>query len=67
MLFRSLGSRFPLPVVEIGRRHPDRADYEARVRTAAAALVEQRLLLGEDVAMVVDAALTAYDESIAVI
>jgi alpha/beta hydrolase family protein len=60
-----LGSRFPLPVVEIGRRYPDRADYETRVRTAAAALVEQRLLLDEDVAMVVDAALTAYDESIA--
>ena len=56
-----LGSRFPLPGDAVRRRYADRDDYEARVRAAAAALVEQRLLLHDDVAMVVDAALAGYD------
>jgi hypothetical protein len=58
-----LGSRFPLPGDAVRQRYAGRADYEARVRAAAAALVEQRLLLDDDVAMVVDAALAGYDES----
>src|SRR5436190_1588422 len=59
-----LGSRFALPAGVVRQRYADRADYEARVRAAAAALVEQRLLLDEDVAMVVDAALSGYEESV---
>jgi hypothetical protein len=57
-----LGSRFLLPGDVVRQRYADRDDYEARVRAAAAALMEQRLLLDDDVAMVIDAALSAYDE-----
>jgi len=59
-----LGSRFPLPPGAVRQRYTDRADYEARVRAAATELVAQRLLLVEDIAMAVDAALAGYDESI---
>ncbi len=59
-----LGSRLPFESRCIEDRYADRTDYEARVRTAAEQLVVQRCLLAEDVDLVVDAALAAYDESL---
>jgi hypothetical protein len=60
-----LGSRLPLSGDAPGARAADRAEYEARARAAAAALVEERLLLADDVDVVVHAAVATYDETVA--
>jgi hypothetical protein len=49
----------PRPSLE--SRYCDRADYEARARAAAEALVEARHLLPSDVDAAVDAAVALYD------
>jgi hypothetical protein len=59
-----LGSRLPLACRPPAQRYAGRDDYGAEVRAAAAVLVEERLLLVEDVDVVVGAALVEYDESV---
>ena len=49
------------PRRSIKERYRDRVDYLARVRTEAERLVEERHLLAEDVALVVDLAAARYD------
>jgi hypothetical protein len=59
-----LGSRVPLAPAELARRYESRAGYEGQARGAARQLVADRLLLPDDVELVVRAALAAYDESV---
>ena len=59
-----LGSRFAMPRTAIEARYGGRQRYEERVRAAAETLVADRLLLAEDVDVVVGSALVSYDESV---
>ena len=58
-----LGSRLACDGPPHRERYTDRTDYETRVRAAARDLVAQRLLLPDDVDLVVADAVRAYDES----
>ena len=49
----------PRPALD--ERYRDRADYEQRVRAAAADLVRRRFLCDDDLEAAVGAALSAYD------
>lgn len=54
----------PRPSLE--SRYKDRGDYEAKVRKAAETLVQERLLLSDDVDVVVENCAARYDEALRV-
>jgi hypothetical protein len=51
------------PPETVQSRYPDRADYEKRVREATDGLVRDRHLLPEDVDVVIDGAVSRYDDA----
>jgi Alpha/beta hydrolase domain len=59
-----LGSRLPFAVDRITERYASRDEYERRARAAADELVGRRLLLPDDVDLVVRAAVRAYEQSV---
>jgi hypothetical protein len=55
------GSTMPMPAAAIRQAYPTRDAYQAKVRQAAEALAEKRLLLRGDVSRVVERAGQSYD------